>query len=95
MEQFSSEIETVDVIYLDTTQTNKIEITIENCKNYLVNGGYLMLVVPTKNTDVTENHNKQDLEESKKMQPSFDIIQQINLTDFFKGYSMIIAKYLG
>ena len=95
LEQFSSEIETVDVIYLDTTQTNKIEITIENCKNYLVNGGYLMLVVPTKNTDVTENHNKQDLEESKKMQPSFDIIQQINLTDFFKGYSMIIAKYLG
>ena len=93
--QFSSTIETVDVIYLDITQPNKTEITIDNCKNYLRNGGYLMLVVPTKNIDFAKNPTKENLEERKRLQSSFDVIQEINLTDFFKEHSMIIAKYLG
>mgnify|MGYP003952521723 FL=1 len=93
--QFSSTIETVDVIYLDITQTNKTVITIDNCKNYLRNGGYLMLVVPTKNIDFAKNPTKENLEERKRLQSSFDVIQEINLIDFFKEHSMIIAKYLG
>ena len=95
LEQFSSEIETVDVIYLDITQPNKTEITIDNCKNYLRNDGYLMLVVPTKNIDFAKNPTKENLEGRKRLQSSFDVIQEINLTDFFKEHSMIIAKYLG
>ena len=93
--QFSSTIETVDVIYLDITQPNKTEIIIDNCKNYLRNGGYLMLVVPTKNIDFAKNTTKENLEGRKRLQSSFDVIQEINLTDFFKEHSMIIAKYLG
>ncbi len=93
--QFSSTIETVDVIYLDITQPNKTEITIDNCKNYLRNDGYLMLVVPTKNIDFAKNPTKENLEGRKRLQSSFDVIQEINLTDFFKEHSMIIAKYLG
>ena len=53
-----------------------------------------MLVVPTRKIDAI-NPNRQNLEERQKLQSSFEIIQQINLTDFFKEHSMIIAKYLG
>ena len=54
-----------------------------------------MLVVPTKKIDFVNNPNGQNLEEIQKLQSSFEIIQQINLTDFFKEHSMIIAKFLG
>ena len=54
-----------------------------------------MLIVPTKNIDIANNPSKKNQEERKKLQTSFDIIQEINLTDFFKEYSMVIAKYLG
>ena len=87
--------ETVDVIYIDIAEHNQTEIAIQNCKNHLRIGGFLMLVVPTKKIDFINNPSKQNLEEMQKLQSSFEIIQQINLTDFFKEYSMIIAKYLG
>ena len=87
--------EMVDVIYIDIAEHNQTEIAIQNCKNHLRIGGFLMLIVPTKNIDFTNNPSKKNQEERKKLQTSFDIIQEINLTDFFKEYSMVIAKYLG
>jgi len=87
--------EMVDVIYIDIAEHNQTEIAIQNCKNHLRIGGFLMLIVPTKNIDFTNNPSKKNQEERKKLQTSFDIIQEINLMDFFKEYSMIIAKYLG
>ena len=87
--------ETVDVIYIDIAEHNQTEIAIQNCKNHLRIGGFLMLIVPTKNIDFANNNSKKNQEERKKLQTSFDIIQEINLTDFFKEYSMVIAKYLG
>tara|TARA_B100000929_G_scaffold168927_1_gene133775 strand:- start:145 stop:819 length:675 start_codon:yes stop_codon:yes gene_type:complete len=87
--------ETVDVIYIDIAEHNQTESIIQNCKNHLKIGGFLMLIVPTKNIDFANNPSKKNQEERKKLQTSFDIIQEINLTDFFKEYSMVIAKYLG
>ena len=87
--------EMVDVIYIDIAEHNQTEIAIQNCKNHLRIGGFLMLIVPTKNIDFANNTSKKNQEERKKLQTSFDIIQEINLTDFFKEYSMVIAKYLG
>ena len=87
--------ETVDVIYIDIAEHNQTESIIQNCKNHLRIGGFLMLIVPTKNIDFANNPSKKNQEERKKLQTSFDIIQEINLTDFFKEYSMVIAKYLG
>ena len=87
--------EMVDVIYIDIAEHNQTEIAIQNCKNHLRIGGFLMLIVPTKNIDIANNPSKKNQEERKKLQTSFDIIQEINLMDFFKEYSMVIAKYLG
>ena len=92
--KFAPNIETVNVVYVDIAQNNETDVAIQNCKTYLKNGGFLMLVVPTRKIDAI-NPNRQNLEERKKLQSSFEIIQQINLTDFFKEHSMIIAKYLG
>ena len=91
----SSKTEMVNVVYVDITQHNETEVAIQNCKRYLRDGGFLMLVVPTKKIDFVNNPNGQNLEEIQKLQSSFEIIQQINLTDFFKEHSMIIAKFLG
>jgi len=93
--KFSSKSEMVNVVYVDITQHNETEVAIQNCKRYLRDGGFLMLVVPTKKIDFVNNPNGQNLEEIQKLQSSFEIIQQINLTDFFKEHSMIIAKFLG
>ena len=87
--------EMMDVIYIDIAEHNQTEIIIQNCKNHLKIGGFLMLIVPTKNIDFANNTSKKNQEERKKLQTSFDIIQEINLTDFFKEYSIVIAKYLG
>ena len=87
--------EMVDVIYIDIAEHNQTEIAIQNCKNHLRIGGFMMLIVPTKNIDFVNNPSKKNQEERKELQSSFDIIQEINLTGFFEEYSMVIAKYLG
>ena len=42
-----------------------------------------------------EENNSKNYTIKSDLKVNFEIIQQINLTDFFKEYSLIVAKYLG
>jgi fibrillarin-like pre-rRNA processing protein len=84
----------VDVVYVDIAQPDQTEIAILNCKTYLKNGGYLMLVVKTRSIDVTKNPSEVVRNETKKLKENFEIIQEINLEPFEKDHCIIIAKFL-
>lgn len=86
---------TVDVVYVDIAQPDQTEIAIMNCKTYLKNGGYLMLVIKTRSIDVTKDPSEIVRNEIKKLRENFEIIQEINLEPYEKDHSIIIAKFRG
>ena len=45
--------------------------------------------------NTVEEKSQQDYTTKIRLKANFEIIQQINLTDFFKDYSLIVAKFLG
>ena len=52
-----------------------------------------MLVIQTKEIFENQDSNDQENNRYKKIKSLFNIIQEINLTDFFSGQTMLIAKY--
>lgn len=90
--QNNSIIGKVDVLYVNLLTQNHINI-IMNLKPYLKDDGYVMLVIKTK---LFENKNYEELQNDlyKKISHMFKIIQVIDISDFHKEHSLIIAKSL-
>ena len=84
----------VDVIYMNVFDKNNLDIAILNSKAYLKDGGYLLLVVKTVDILVNKYGVEPENNPRKKIRMLFEMIQEINLADFFKGNTMIIAKFL-
>ena len=57
-------------------------------KKFIINEKYSLV-------NTIEEKNRQKHTEKVDLKVNFEILQQINLADFFKEYSMIVAKYLG
>ena len=86
--------------YQDTKQRNTtphklwIDFTRKSFSDWLKDGGYLMLVVKTKDIAVNKDGTEPKNNPRNKIRDVFEIIQEISLSNFFKEDSMIIAKYL-
>ena len=87
-----STVDYVDTLYVDVLDQSYLD-TVINSKAYLKDGGYIMLVIKTE--DMLENNDSNKLQNNvyKKIKSMFTIIQEINLTPFFKEQVMLIAKY--
>ena len=84
----------VDVIYMNVSDKNNLDIAILNSKAYLKDGGYLLLVVKTVDILVNKYGVEPENNQRKKIRMLFEMIQEINLADFFKDNTMIVAKFL-
>lgn len=93
--QYFSVYGVVDVVYVDIAQPDQTEIAILNCNTYLRKEGYLMLVIKTRSIDVTKEPSHIIRNEIKKLDSSFQLIQQIDLHPYDKDHEIVIAKYLG
>jgi len=52
-----------------------------------------MLVIKTNEIFENQDSNAKENNRYKKIRSLFNIIQEINLADFFSGQTMLIAKY--
>lgn len=93
--QYFSVYGPVDVVYVDIAQPDQTEIAMLNCKTYLKKGGYIMLVIKTRSIDVTKDPIQVMRNEVKKLGPSFEVVQEINLHPYEKDHGIVLAKYLG
>ena len=83
----------IDVIYVDIAQQNQTEIAINNCKMYLKDGGYLLLVIKARSINVSKKYKEITEMEIKKLK-CFSIIQKIDLYPYDKDHFIILAKFL-
>ena len=87
-----STIDNVDVLYVDALNQNYLDFVL-NSKIRLKNGGYLILTIETEDIFENQDSNERQKNGYKKIKSLFRIIQEINLTPFFEGQVMLIAKY--
>ena len=85
----------VDVVYCDIAQPDQTEIAIANCRAYLKNNGYIVLIVKARSIDVTKEPKDVVIEEVAKLRNNgFEVEQVINLHPFDKDHAMVLARYL-
>jgi fibrillarin-like pre-rRNA processing protein len=86
----------MDAVYCDIAQADQTDIAIKNCRAYLKDDGYLLLVVKTRSIDVTKEPREVVDEEVAKLRSNrFDVEQTVNLKPFDKDHVMVLAKYAG
>ncbi len=83
--------EKVDLLFVDLPETNYSEIII-NFKKFLHDSGFLIFIFRTKDARVKNKNSENKLDLFDELNSNFQIIQIINLTDFFKEFSMVLAK---
>jgi len=86
-------IEQADVVYIDIAQPDETEIAIRNCKEFLKEGGYLMVAIKSRSIDVTKSPKKIYQEEIKKLKKAgFEIIDWKTLDPLEKAHAFIVVK---
>ena len=83
--------EKIDLLYVDLPEINYSEIII-NFKKFLHHSGFLIFIFRTKDSHLKNKNSESKLDLFDELNSNFQIIQIINLTDFFKEFSMVIAK---
>ena len=85
----------VDVVYCDIAQPDQTEIAIANCRTYLKNNGYIVLIIKARSIDVTREPKDVVIEEVAKLRNNgFEVEQVINLHPFDKDHALVLARYL-
>lgn len=86
-------VEKVDVVYIDVAQPDETRILIRNAKEFLKQGGIVMMAVKSRSIDVTKSPNKIYQEEIKKLKNAgYEIIDWKTLDPLEKAHAFIIAK---
>jgi fibrillarin-like pre-rRNA processing protein len=84
----------VDLVYCDVAQPDQTDIAILNCKLYLRNNGYLLLVIKARSIDVVKEPKEVYKEEVDRLEKNgFKVVKLINLEPFDKDHAMILAKF--
>ena len=81
--------DTVDIIYLDLNQNKNILETLKNYGQILNQNGFLIFLY---NFQYNDNQNIRDELQNilNNLKETFELVQEINLSDFFKSTFMII-----
>ena len=83
--------EEIDVAYLDLSTDEKLNSIIKNCKIILKQNGFLVLVLNDKYS-ISDDFIVQIQNTIINLKASFELIQEINLSYFFKNSFMIVMK---
>ena len=83
--------EKIDVAYLDLSTDEKLNSIIKNCKIILKQNGFLVLVLNDKYS-ISDDFRVQIQNTIINLKESFELIQEINLSCFFKNSFMIVMK---
>lgn len=91
-ETFSLETN-VDIVYIDMINANLTTTALKLSELYLKKSGYLFLIIPTTEISVLNDGTyPNDNSIRQQLKNRYDIIQEINLTDFFKNSTLLLCK---
>ena len=83
--------EKINVVYFDSSEGKKLDLIIKNCKIILKKNGFLILILNNKEPIDDESQGKiQKI--INNLKESLELIQEINLSYFFKNSFMIIMR---
>ena len=93
--QYSSMVQSVDVIYCDVAQPEQAKILADNAKVFLQKGGWVMLAVKARSIDVTKEPSEVYRHEIMVLKGSgFAVSEVIHLEPYDKDHAMVTAEYV-
>jgi fibrillarin-like pre-rRNA processing protein len=82
----------VDVIYQDVAQPNQAEIALVNAREFLKEGGYLVMVIKARSVDSTVNPKRVYEQELDKLVEEFNLLDKKVLKPYHPDHLAVIAQ---
>ena len=82
----------VDVVFQDIAQKSQAEIFINNCKKYLIKGGFGVLSVKARSVDVTRNPKAIFNEIRQKLEKEMTVVDYRELAPFELDHALFVCK---
>ncbi|MFP4523189.1 MAG: fibrillarin-like rRNA/tRNA 2'-O-methyltransferase [Candidatus Woesearchaeota archaeon] len=86
--------ERVDVVFMDISQRNQVEIFLKNCDMFLDNGGFGLLALKSQSVDVTKKPKQlfKEVREELQAHKGLVVVDYKELDPFEKHHAMFIVK---
>ncbi|MBI4896245.1 MAG: fibrillarin-like rRNA/tRNA 2'-O-methyltransferase [Candidatus Aenigmarchaeota archaeon] len=85
-------VELCDVVFVDISQSDEVEIAIRNAAMFLRPNGTLMIAVKSQSIDVTKDPKRVYAEATKKLKEAgFTVSELVDLEPYEKKHAMIVA----
>jgi fibrillarin-like pre-rRNA processing protein len=92
-ERYSRMLGRVDIIYCDVAQPEQARILADNTDMFLIDSGWVVLVIKAQSIDVTKEPSEVFQNEIKIMEArGFHVIEVIGLEPYDKAHKMVIAQ---
>jgi len=92
-ERYSTLVGKVDDIYCDIAQPEQARVLADNADLFLVDGGWVMLVIKAQSIDVTKEPSEIYEREINTMKArGFQVREVVHLEPYDKAHAMIVAK---
>jgi fibrillarin-like pre-rRNA processing protein len=82
----------IDVIYQDVAQPNQAEIALVNAREFLMPGGYLVMVIKARSVDSTVNPKSVYEQELDKLGKEFNLLDKKVLRPYHPDHLAVIAQ---
>ncbi|MAH42423.1 fibrillarin [archaeon] len=85
-------VEKVDLVFVDISQPDEVEIAIRNADMFLKKGGTMMIAVKSQSIDVTKDPNKVYKESKQQLQKAgYDVKNVVDIDRYEKKHGFILA----
>ncbi len=86
----------LDVVFVDISQPDEIEISIRNANMFLKKGGYLMISVKSQSIDVVKRPEEVYREaEDKLRKAGYEVLQTVRLDPYEKDHAVVVGRKQG
>jgi len=93
--QYGSLVSQADIVYQDLAQPDQAEILIRNAKAFLRPKGIFILAIKARSVDATASPKDIFEEETKRLDPLFDIKGKIRLDPYQKDHQLVYGVLKG
>jgi fibrillarin-like rRNA methylase len=92
VDKFNKNSEKFDIVYLKISDNRNLETEIFNYESHLKNSGFLIIFLNNSSNTIDSSFQNLTTKIINNSKMSFQLIQEINLADFFKNHMMILLQ---
>lgn len=92
IDSYRKDVPDVDVVFMDISQRNQVQIFLNNCEEFLSSGGFGLLALKARSVDVSRKPKDIFKEVRKELEKKYAVVDYRELDPFEQDHALFVVK---